>query len=136
MFKRRTDEEKAARAQRKAEKKAEANQRVTEMREKLRADKERRKADEIDALKALLQDGETLDGMFRANDVLMKKHVLVTSKRLIVGFDAKNAESIFYSHVARGRTSRGSSRSSSARVQVQERAHRRTEADGIATRRR
>ncbi len=105
MFKKRTDEEKAARAQRKAEKKAEAERKVSEWQDKRKADKEHRQADEIDAMKALLQDGESLDGMFRTNDVLMKKHVLVTSKRLIVGMDANSAESYFYPHVAGIQTS-------------------------------
>jgi len=100
MFKKRTDEEKAARAQRKADKKAEIERRVTEGRERRKADKERRQADEIDALKSLLQDGETLDGTFRTNEVLMKKHVLVTSQRLIVSLTARDTESIFLSHVA------------------------------------
>jgi hypothetical protein len=100
VFKRRTGEEKAARAQRKAERKAGAEQRKAELRDKWKADKERRQADAVNEMKTLLQDGETLDGVFRTNDLLLKKHVLVTSKRLIVGMDARNADSFFYPHVA------------------------------------
>lgn len=99
-FRRRSDEENAARAERRAEKKAQAKQRADEFRANWSAEREKRKTAEVDSMKALLQEGETLDGMFRTNDVIVKKHVLVTSRRIIIGFEAESAESIFYRHIA------------------------------------
>jgi arsenate reductase-like glutaredoxin family protein len=97
----RSEAQKATKARLKAEKKAASEKRVAEFSARLQAKAEHRnKARSTHAMQDLLQDGETLDGMFRTNELILKKHVLVTSRRLIVGFDAENTESIFYRHIA------------------------------------
>jgi hypothetical protein len=89
IFRRRTPEEKAAR-------RAKWEERRQASRARWESDKAARKQAETDALKALLQPGEEIELQLTTGEVIMKKEVIVTSKRLILapGGAASSAKSI------------------------------------------
>jgi hypothetical protein len=99
-FWRREPERRAERERRKAERKEAWAQRQAEILEKAKAEREARTQREIDAMKALVQPGEELDAVFRTTgELVMKKYVLVTSSRVIVGATAGSSESFPYGQI-------------------------------------
>ena len=92
---RRSPEDRAARREAKQQRKIETRERLRGLVEERRRDERGRQEG---VLTAMLEEGEEVEALLQTAEALMKKYVLLTSKRLIVAsaHDPRRAESILY----------------------------------------
>ena len=105
VFRRKTPEEKAARREHSEQFKKESREMWETARKVRKRANQERDEKRLAALRALLQPDETLEATLRTAEVLMKKDVLFTTKRVIIASTADTVESIPYRSISRFHTS-------------------------------